>query len=466
MYVNNDERYEDVDSRLETCSVKTEWPQAPYPSGWSYADAHFIWAPYRRFYERYTPNSTGRRNEWKSFQHYKIVCGSAPPMSGTTFADATHSSWYLNGEGMAYDPYAFYDNRYGDGGKLNSELPSWYTPESNSGFVPLPDMLDELVAAAMRSLLPNIRPELSLLNSIYELKDFKSLPRTLTNLKLSKLFSKRASGTLRNVLREGASNYLQLEFNILPLLSDISSVYAALSRIERRINDLISRSGRMLTRHFTRVIMEDDSSTRSSSTQSLGGIGPHNMWTSDVNVAATAEWERLVITDPAIFHAEVRYNYNYTDYQVEHARLLGLLDSFGINLNPAIIWNAIPWSFVVDWVFGVSRWLNDQRIGLMDPKINIHGFLWSFKRRRQMFVSRKVKYGLLQGGPSDRESAKVTLPVVTETAYRRECGLPDSSSIVSSGLNSKEFSLAAALVVSRRRRRRKSYIWKDVANRI
>lgn len=133
--------------------------------------------------------------------------------------------------------------------------------------------------------------------------------------------------------------------------------------------------------------------------------------------------------------------------------MLAYLDAFGVNLNPAIIWNAIPWSFVVDWLLGVSRWLDNNKIAFMEPQINIHRYLWSISRRRTILVQRRTACLPKAGATNKVLSDVVPLPKVTETAYRRDISLPSASSIISSGLSLGEFSLAAALVVSRRSRR-------------
>ena len=131
------------------------------------------------------------------------------------------------------------------------------------------------------------------------------------------------------------------------------------------------------------------------------------------------------------------------------------LDALGANLNPAIIWNAIPWSFVVDWVINVSQWLSTQRVGFMDPKINILRYLWSVKRVRSIIVQRKAFAPDYIDGPYKQVSGPVPLPTVRESAYCRVVGLPSEHSILTSGLNANEFSLAAALVISRRRPKHK-----------
>lgn len=159
-------------------------------------------------------------------------------------------------------------------------------------------------------------------------------------------------------------------------------------------------------------------------------------------------------THASHFHAQIEYNFNYTQFQREHAHVLALLDALGVNFNPAIVWNALPWSFVVDWVVGVSRWLDNLKVGNMEPKINILQYLWSVRRSRTVQVEGKVAFNKYFSGYDPYTyypTAYVSFPVTYETAYRRSAGLPGPSWFETSGLSSKEFSLGAALVVSHRR---------------
>jgi hypothetical protein len=148
------------------------------------------------------------------------------------------------------------------------------------------------------------------------------------------------------------------------------------------------------------------------------------------------------------FHAQVEYNYHFTRFQTEHAQLLGMMDSLGINMNPAIIWNALPWSFVIDWFIGVSRWLDDRKVLNMEPTINISRFLWSWKVARNIRVS-----AMRTGGTYNRPPNLVTLREMTETAYRRDTSLLHSNSLIASGLSNKELSLGVALLIPSYRRR-------------
>jgi hypothetical protein len=306
---------------------------------------------------------------------------------------------------------------------------------------------------SLNVMLPYVKAQLSLLNTVVELKDFKSLPKTLNSMAS---FAVRRRETLRQTLRAASDGYLQAKFNILPLLSDISGIRTALLRTERRINDLVTRSGRVQRRHFAFNWYEHtDTTTTNQATQSNPAFfsaffAP--LSSSSGPFGVTVKLTRYVSYIPSVFHAEIEYNYNYTQYQLVHAQALGLLDALGVNLNPAIIWNAIPWSFVIDWVVNVSSFLNKWRESNMAPTINIRRYLWSVKRERTILVTKQV---LDPSGtyPIAKRSI-IPLPVVHQTAYRRGVGLPTSGSVVLSGLNLNEFSLGAALVLSRRRRHR------------
>jgi len=50
-------------------------------------------------------------------------------------------------------------------------------------FIPEPAALNDLIALSQQKMLPEIKPELSLLNSIYELKDFKSIGPQIASIK-------------------------------------------------------------------------------------------------------------------------------------------------------------------------------------------------------------------------------------------------------------------------------------------
>jgi len=459
--------------RTKTDSTLFETEEIPFSDGYYPSEGKTIVIPsVMKYYEEVNPPNSdmSRRTTWNDFEHYKLDASNGSPLPArlecyllARYGPPTNRSW----TGRPSSPYAFYSPLlYGEAGKLNLGLSTLYSKRPDGGFVPPPDNLNDLKQRSLTSMLPIIKSELSLVNSIVELKDFASLPRTIkTAAELPKILPevyqrfklglRTTTKSLRQWLRAGADTYLQAKFNILPLLSDMTGIRRALSRTERRLNDFITRAGRTQKKHY--VILLNESPPQSYDTNSTGVTYLSEEGT---YIGCELKSERFVYHSPTTFHAEIEYNYNYTQYQLEHARLLSLLDAVGVNFNPAIIWNAIPWSFVVDWVIGVGQWLNRNRIGLMDPQINIHRYLWSVKRSRRILMNRQTvvsEFGY--GGPPYSTSPTVPAPTVNETAYRRQVGMPEASSIGLSGLNVNEFSLGSALVIARRRSPKRRLTW-------
>lgn len=331
-----------------------------------------------------------------------------------------------------------------------------YAPTPDGSFVPPPLDLELLKQRAWKSILPAVKAELSLINSVLELKDFKSLAKTIVAkvknpasvstsfAKMMAAFRSRRNYSAKSLSGVASSNYLQWSFAFAPLLSDIAALHRAAILTEKRLNRFITQEGRVKTRHY-RVELDELTSSDVSS--------PRNSYQASFWPALYLAYfghQRTVTAERSVFHVEIEYNFNFTQYQREHARVLAYLDALGVNFNPAIIWNALKWSFVIDWVIGVSRWLEQFETSLLEPQINIRRSLWSVTRRRRTTIAKSL-YLQLTGPPSQT----VPMPTVYETAYRRSVELPSISSIVSSGLTLKEVSLGAALIIAVRRRPRR-----------
>jgi hypothetical protein len=348
-----------------------------------------------------------------------------------------------------------YDNQYsqpfGDLGKLDSSLPSFLSvPDAYGNFIPKHAKHDEMLVAAVKRILPLIKAELSLPNSIYELKDFKGKAKAICSyiqsdkvgrlLKRLDVRRKVRNLSFKQAARGLAGLYLEYMFNLAPLVSDIASIHKALSLTSKRIDVLIREEGRLQRRHSTVRFVEfvDPPPDVSNNGYLVAPVSNWNLFITRV--------ERKVVYEPTVFHVELEYQYTLSELQKANAQLLGYLDALGINLNPAIIWNAIPWTFVVDWVLGVSKFLDSLKVENMRPRITIVRHLWSIKRTRRIGCRVYTPFGNPYVGPQNR-----VLPGVIETAYRRDTNFMSNGLIISSGLSLTECSLGAALVITRRR---------------
>lgn len=460
------ERYDSVSGDDEPV-VMTCTGSAPHTNDPGYLASSFRHFGYPKNFERMTPNSTGSQRDWKSFEHYKSRQSSSGSSLQQPFITKEWGENHIH-RGISSDCRTGYELwhssgtaawPYGSVGELNTGLPSWtaYLPDGH--FIPAPANLEKLVSDSLRVMMPGIKAELSLLNSIYELKDFKNYASVLKKIwqrvevlkpalqRWQRIAKRGAKATLSELTRTTAGGFLQWKFAIEPLLSDISSIKSALLRTEKRIIALLQRAGRPQRRHYSLCFQEYENVEQDGT---VYGVLQPDIW--PFQPCTSHRVNRRVFYEPTVFHAEIEYSYYLSQFQTVHAQLLGHLDALGVNSNPAIIWNAIPWTFVVDWVIGVNRWLDSMKTRNLEPQVNVRRYLWSVKRQRRIFCTRETVWSEF---PSRQQPTSTPLPVVIESAYRRHVGIPSWSSFFTSGLSSRELILGAALIIVRRPRNRR-----------
>jgi len=375
-------------------------------------------------------------------------------------------------------------------GEHNVGFPNMLMVDTGDGFVPKPGNLQYLIDASLRSMLPTIKAGVSLPNILIEMKDLHSLPETLSRIKsfvlglpsrslvntkyllkglsrkeknVRRMFANSYGPTLREATGAGADGYLQTQFNILPLLSDMSRCDKALLDLQRRIRDYVDRQGKKQIRHFRHISSQAQTptSTQTSSSyvldsnpQWLGNFTlPGGVYQCEKRNTRAIKLIREYYPDyVSEFHAQVEFNYNLTKFQQEHAQILGFLDALGVNMNPSITWNAIPYSFIVDWFIDVSRWLDNRKHINMEPVTNITRYLWSCKQVRR--VRLRVIPGAALPAGSAYQTPDTYLPDLYEETYRRDVGLPKPSEqpYFFEWLSLKQGTLAAALAITRLKR--------------
>jgi hypothetical protein len=287
-----------------------------------------------------------------------------------------------------------------------------------------------LPGIAIQRMLPGIRPKTSAINSVYELKDVTTIGRTMRRLNegldaLNNLIVNLPTGyrTLRQILKSGSDVYLQNKFNILPLLSDISVVANAMANVQNQLNKLIANAKKPLHAHWgtdLQNLQDIDTSYPIQSAFTPPGL---------VTLLGHCKYRTRR------FQATLDYSYEVESYSPKELLGRGLADYLGLTLSPQVIWNAIPWSFVVDWVLGVGPWLSQFTQRQLGITTHIIQFGWSIKVERETSIHYQ---------PYGRVSH-----LLEKSYYRTPDNAPLVSSIRSSGLDPTEFSLGGALVLSR-----------------
>jgi len=403
------------------------------------------------------------RQCWNSFSHYKREFKdqgkagrvTSEPGSWLDYAGGAWITRHWWREGNCPSLPCWNVGAFGSPDNPVIGLPGmWSLDEDDGLLIPAPTDLEQLLTDAAMHLLPGIQPKISLINSILELKDIKSIGSTLGSIskhvdKLQKLknlqtgesfFSQFSQASMNELSRSAGDIYLQYKFNIAPLLSDVRGLQDTVNTAEKRAQRLLSQSARVITRHHTVTIDDSYDSDPNANDYVSDWHWLEIPLTEGGFCAFNSRSHRKVELVPAKFHVELQFSYGYTAFQRQNAAFLTLLDRVGVNFDPAILWNATPWSFVADWVVGFGQWLGQFRRANMEPVIVIHKSLWSIERVRRIYCS--VDMQLNQGVPTS---------FVQETAYRRQLFQMTAHSLTTSGLSLTETSLGLALFATRRR---------------
>lgn len=308
--------------------------------------------------------------------------------------------------------------------------------------IKVPSDLDFYIAKALSSMLPAIKAELSAPNFIFELKDIKHFRRTVDSFFAFKdrILARKGTfrpwtpeETLKHYLRQASNIALTQSFMLAPLLADVQAAHRALRNVRDQINKILVEEGKLLKRHFSCPL------------QGYGGNSELTAIGTASNRATFRLGRNTLYWDPR-FRATVTYSYRLAQYEREHAVLLGFLDAFGVNWRPSIVWNAIPFSFVVDWFTNIGKWLDNFQLNNIEPYNEIYSFVWSITIKREIQLTLQTNFS---PQPNVMPTALPTHTIL-EDCYKRvsEDRVNMYRRLETSGLSLKELGLALALKFS------------------
>jgi len=296
-------------------------------------------------------------------------------------------------------------------------------------------------------MLPSFHSGNSLVNFLLELKDFKSVVKYMTG-GLSKKFTlmkaligfERSEKPLKNLSRA----YLSYSFGWRPLFNDIVAFIQTISGFEARYRELMQREGKPQQSYWGTWISGTNSPETVYYTNGVGD-GPLGSWVGTF----LGKYRVKVIqeaTEGIRYYATVRYRYQMPEeLRSAMGKLKAFLDLLGVARNPAILWNAIPFSFIVDWIVNVSGYLERLRADNISFKTEILDFCHSAKIQRNIRMD-------MAGEDYKWTTGYTSWPfgytdICQKSVYERKLGIPNYlTAIQTSGLNPREFSLAGALL--------------------
>jgi hypothetical protein len=346
--------------------------------------------------------------------------------------------------------------------------------------VPAIDM-DAYAEQALAYMLPAVYEGSSLINYLYELKDLKrSAAHALKYLRAEKwrkfqtsrrrLRDLKSASNRRALAKElgvkGSNAALSTTFGWVPLVGDAVKMYDELLNLKFKLAALKRHAGESLVRHYKRMIPDIDTGEQPHTDWVETFTGPYfHSYAQTLHDGASGDrspWNCLLrsrwIQRP-VYHATVRYSYSLPDVDDQQALVDARLDTLGVRMDPSIVWNALPYTFLLDWVVDVGGFLQSFARDNYPISVKVKEFCHSYKWHSEYQVVAQPFMGFYWGNtnyPQDYLTDGDTYPNLIvcsgmRKSYTRVRASPDIHSVMTRRPSLKQAALGGALLMQRTR---------------
>lgn len=296
----------------------------------------------------------------------------------------------------------------------------------------------DLCFEAWTKLKTQVPTEVELLNFIYELKDFKELGHSLAKAKgISGKHSvqvltdplKGKKQKVRKAAKAVNDTFLSYNFMWAPFVGDLIKLTQVADGVAKRMAFLRKTRGKEVTVKFTKPDCYINSDL----------LAHNTIW-------ENGDWDE--------YHIMTKYQCDFNVTCKLYQDLEGLDDAWadlratfaalGIN-NPAkAVWQALPFSFLVDWVAPFGKWLERAAIQPFKGTWNVYDITTSARERCE------IEHRLTSKPGSSVSLSDTLMTRVSIDRYLRLIGLPQTLGAVDfSQLTQQQQKLFLSLVTSK-----------------
>jgi len=270
-------------------------------------------------------------------------------------------------------------------------------------------------------------PTAAITNFLWELRDLPTLP--------VRMFLK-----LRNFKALG-SEYLNIQFGWLPFVSDIKKMYATYRTLSAKLDQLVRDNGKGIRRK--RDLGTTTSIVSSSSRlNNLGCFAP-------AVVSTGASWSQVdtdVLTLERYWFVG-RFRYYVPDIGSDQWTKRATAALFGVIPTPAVLWEALPWSWLIDWFSNVGDIVSNLSGNAVDNLVADYAFIMHHKTVETRWSA--VGY-LAPGYNHGAFNPSCSISLKDETKSRMPA-TPYGFGVNFDGLSAYQLSILSALGMSRSR---------------
>lgn len=242
-------------------------------------------------------------------------------------------------------------------------------------------------------------------------------------------------------IRGGSGEFLNYQFGIAPLISDLQSLCLSVKEANRLLESFNSRHGKHFRRRYTFPIdktTEDISNVPGS--QIIGTVpassyhsGPTSVRANVIRRASTTTW----FSGAFVYATPTTDDGIYSQWQEFEANANHLL---GTRITPETIWNLTAWTWLIDWFLSLGDVVsNISRIG-RDGLVLQYGYIMQRIRAETTFT--------LPGTVPIGKSAAVSETLLLERKMRRKA-LPYGFGPTYDSMSETQWAILGALGMSK-----------------
>lgn len=313
--------------------------------------------------QAYLPAHTIETHTCQDFNHARCYpnCGG-PAVIYSTRLDYRPFSWK-----RGYDyKYSNYETcSYSTGAYVKPRTTFTFLDDSSAVVNPFTGDLSEPndISGSLNSLSDigskaynRFRPKLEKMNFIESLSE---LPKTCASLTSRAFKAQKRAGRFGNA-------YVQSEFFWLPLVRDVRAFIDICLNTEMHINRLVKGNGRWLRRGG--LVNEETLSGSVDIKLDNSLIRPS---VGHITSAKHGGFIKIKDTFTGVF----RYYVPGISRKTYLGRLMALNTLCGFRLTPSNIYNAMPWSWLLDWTTGAGDWVDNYSSTTADDCVCKYAFV-------------------------------------------------------------------------------------------
>lgn len=196
-------------------------------------------------------------------------------------------------------------------------------------------------AGAYAQLVPQLKNGgFSGLNSLYELKDLKGLVHVCSRgipamASAIKKMGRKATRSMKGSAQTAADLTLSYDYGLKPMIKDVADAINLFEKLRDMLNVANAKGAIRSVHHYTGSPVETMSSSANTS---------------------YVTWTETELS----YRAQVELTYSFSIPMDANT----VIDLMGLSINPERVWNAIPFSFVVDWFVSIGDFLGSMDLGI------------------------------------------------------------------------------------------------------